>query len=731
MRIMLSRQLRLLVIVLAHFGTSSLAFADNLSFTPNCSNVWQDCCNCGTNLQINWNRPCSPGVCPAAPSKLDAVSVLQDCIVGASPFADANADTLSQSGGTFSILGILNVRTGATFDGPVVWQSGTLARADADVPVLTVNNGMTLSGAGDKLLGANVGRPMGHITLSNAATITWQDTGNLVVGVGPGGLPSLLRVEAGSIFDQQTDASLLTTQQFGFGKVTNLGTIRKSAGAGTSNWNIDLENNGLFDIQSGNVTLTGLGSANGEFRIDAGSTLTLATSFGFEFRQGIQFTGDGEAVLVDTGSSAGVIVNESVELNRLRVADSGEIRSTNNMGQLQITGRLEVDGARITPPVTVKPGARIEQSGPHESSFGDLFIEGEAEISQGILSTVDHTITIQFGGVVEIHDGAALRTAGLVNLPIQNNGKIQKTMGNGTASVKADFFELFFNNTGGLIHVASGTLDFEDSNIRNEGGEWQIDSGTTVKAPGSFGGMFELNAGAVRGGGTLLVRRLNNNGGLVAPGDSAGILNVIGDGPTGRPGDYLQGANGTLEIEIGGLTPGTGHDQLKIAGNATLDGKLKLSLLNGFIPATNDEATILTALTRSGTFAAVDTGGLPDGLEVEMEYSATSVLVRFINNIPVNNNNNNSNSNGNGNSNSNANSNNNDNANSNDNTNTNGNANNNNNNNDNTDGPSPNPTPDCGNGACGAGGASMMPLLIAGLTSILRRRWARGEIRPR
>ncbi|MBK8270084.1 MAG: hypothetical protein IPK83_18025 [Planctomycetes bacterium] len=527
-------------------------------------------------LQINWPRACTPGVCPAAPNIGDVVTVSQDCMVGGVGFPDAVAGTLNHTAGTLTVAGNLAIDTGgATFDGPVVLLNGSIARAQSAGVFMTLNGGMNISGGSDKFLGGNTARLLGALTLSSESTITWTGAGNFIVGVAPGGSPSTLYINSGTLFDQQTDASLLTTQQFGFGRVTNQGTIQKSAGNGTSTWNINLENFGQFDVQSGNVTLTGLGQATGEFRVAAGSALTFGTIFGFEFKQGISFTGDGEAVLVDTGSNFGVLVNETVDLNRLRIANSGEIGPASNPGHINITELLEVDGANVVPSVTINAGARLEQNGPNASNFRDLTIEGDVDILSGTLATVDHTITVQPGGVVEIRDNAALRTAGLVALPIQNNGTIQKTTGAGTASVLADFFRQFFNNAGGLVHVATGTLDFADSNIVCNGGTFQIDAGTTMKAPGSFGGNFELNAGAVRGGGSLLVHRLNNNGGTVAPGASAGVLSLIGDAGSGRPGDYLQGADGTLEIEVGGLTAGTQHDQLAVAGTATLGGRIE------------------------------------------------------------------------------------------------------------------------------------------------------------
>lgn len=708
------------------------SLGDNLTFTTNCNNIWQDCCPCGPELQINWPRPCRAGLCPDAPGIGDVVTVTQDCTVGVAPtYPDATAGTLNHTGGTLTIGGILNVGSGgAGFSSQVVWLGGTLARASAENTFLSVNDNMIISGGSEKLLGANIGRPMGGVTLYNASTITWDGPGNLVVGVAPGGATlSLLYNESFAVFDQKNDANLSTTQQFGFGRVTNQGTIKKSAGIGTSTWNIDLENFGLFSVQSGNLTLTGPGQATGEFRVVEGSTLTFGTVPGFEFKNGISFTDDGDAVLVDTGSNYGVLVHEDIVLNRFRVTNSGAIgfRSDPGPGHIRVSELLELDGADVDVPMTIQPGARLVQNGPNQSTVDDLFVEGEVDISQGVLASGDRTITVESGGVVEIRDGAGLKTGGLVHPPIQNNGTIQKSSGAGTASVGADFSEKFYNNVGGLIHVAVGTLDFGLLNILNEGGDFQIDAGTMLRAPGSFGGMFEHNGGTLRGGGSLLVRRLNNNGGTVAPGASAGKLTIIGDVPSGRPGDYLQGANGTLAIEVGGLNAND-HDLLAVAGMAALGGDLEVTLIDGFEPEDGDQITFLTAANVAGTFADVNGTNLPNGVTIEVSYFVGQVNLKF-NVEPTGNNNNNNNSgnqnnnnSGNGNSNqNNNNSNSNDNDNSNTNTNVNVNQNNNDNQNDNEN-PAPGPAPDCGGGACGGGMATAAPLLVVGLISALRRR---------
>ncbi|MEZ4762663.1 MAG: hypothetical protein R3C26_05480 [Calditrichia bacterium] len=82
--------------------------------------------------------------------------------------------------------------------------------------------------------------------------------------------------------------------------------------------------------------------------------------------------------------------------------------------------------------------------------------------------------------------------------------------------------------------------------------------------------------GNIRGNGFLDVSAANFvNNGTLAPGNSPGILSVIGNYPLSDAAD--------VAIELGGKTPGSEHDQLRISGAAHLTGsRLQLSLLNGF-----------------------------------------------------------------------------------------------------------------------------------------------------
>jgi len=111
------------------------------------------------------------------------------------------------------------------------------------------------------------------------------------------------------------------------------------------------------------------------------------------------------------------------------------------------------------------------------------------------------------------------------------------------------------------------------------------------------------------------------NHGLVRPGG----LNA--PGPFNIDANFVQSASGTLQIELGGLTPVTGHDQLTVDGNVTLAGTLNVRLLPGFTPQVGQQFTIITASNGSitGTFSQIAGYG-----QYQLSYSPAAVTLTVL-----------------------------------------------------------------------------------------------------
>ena len=147
-------------------------------------------------------------------------------------------------------------------------------------------------------------------------------------------------------------------------------------------------------------------------------------------------------------------------------------------------------------------------------------------------------------------------------------------------------------SNGGEIDASGQTITL------NPAAELIVDNGT-IKAKDII-----LSGGSIAGSGDIQASVFNGSGGfvgLVSPGMSPGVLNI--------DGAYHQDENGTLFMEIAGLTAGAGYDVLNVSRTAYLDGTLEIVFLNDFTPEYGDEFDLLKADVLSGTF---DTLLLPD-----------------------------------------------------------------------------------------------------------------------
>ena len=113
-----------------------------------------------------------------------------------------------------------------------------------------------------------------------------------------------------------------------------------------------------------------------------------------------------------------------------------------------------------------------------------------------------------------------------------------------------------------------------------------LSSAITVAAGDSYSSSGNLNISLV-------------NDGTVAAGTPPVVLTVAA---------YSQASNATLDIQLGGNSPGSidgTYSQLNAIGNASLNGTLAISLVNGFKPADGQVFTILTYGTVQGQFSNI------------------------------------------------------------------------------------------------------------------------------
>ena len=138
--------------------------------------------------------------------------------------------------------------------------------------------------------------------------------------------------------------------------------------------------------------------------------------------------------------------------------------------------------------------------------------------------------------------------------------------------------------------VFDGALDLGENTLTKTGaGELAIRNDLVV----SGGGSISVQQGTVSGNGTV-GGDLNNDSGTVSPGNSPGVITV--------EGDFSQGEQGTLHMELAGTKAGRQYDQFIVAGEASLAGTLEVSLLDGFEPQAGDNFDILKFSLTRGDF---------------------------------------------------------------------------------------------------------------------------------
>jgi hypothetical protein len=206
-------------------------------------------------------------------------------------------------------------------------------------------------------------------------------------------------------------------------------------------------------------------------------------------------------------------------------------------------------------------------------------------------------------------------------LQVDANGQVQAGGGNTPPQLT--------NTASGTVNVPAGKnlvlytgqpSSFQNAGTVNVAGQLQAPSyvqtggTTTLTAAGAAntlalvpGGAVQLQGGTLRGTG-IVDGDVQNTGGTVAPGTSPGTLTI--------DRNYVQGAGGTLAVDVAGAAPGTGYDQLVVGGTAALGGTLNVAT-SAFTPATGQQFKIIdapappTTPTVNGTFADVHQSGGP------------------------------------------------------------------------------------------------------------------------
>jgi Tol biopolymer transport system component len=332
----------------------------------------------------------------------------------------------------------------------------------------------------------------------------------------------------------------------------------------------------------------------------------------------------GQTHMIDAQSTVTLGPDGSVQFNNTTAAVDGSYDYTG-----AATGLTEVNSSTVTfnGSTTVMP-VLSHNSGTLIGNTTILVVDVMAWLGGTLTGT----------GTLRINAGASLSLPNITSytidgITIDNRGTTFWGNGNVTGLNSAQFlndasatFDMSSDGTWGGSGTFQNNGTFRYTGTTTGAFGWSLVNVGTLDAIGPNGilrlvGDFTHQDGAViQGSGTIDYTGANIVAwdGDVNPGTSPGILNLIGNAEPS--------ASSTANIEIGGLTPGTEHDQVTVSGDFTADGTLNASIINGFQPQVDQTFTVLTFTgVRTGDFASYTGMDLGGGLVLEPQWNATSL----------------------------------------------------------------------------------------------------------
>ncbi|MBL9137416.1 MAG: hypothetical protein JNK85_16205, partial [Verrucomicrobiales bacterium] len=261
-------------------------------------------------------------------------------------------------------------------------------------------------------------------------------------------------------------------------------------------------------------------------------------------------------------------------------------------------------------------------SGSGTTSFDFGFVNrGQFEVLGGEIVFPVGNGFIQEAGVTTLRSGT------LKAEPIVRGGVFRLESGQLTGALTFFDGQLEFPPNATLpveLRVSGGILDLPESTltvglIRHTNGMLRLNGGTL----GSLGYAGQ-NPAVLTGHGTFDTR--GGGSGEVRPGSPLGILEFTGS--------YSLDNGSRFVAEIGGLTPGTGFDQLRtsdlsVSSSATLD----LRLVGGFSPPLGAEFPIIVVTNgrrAPRAFGTVEGLAIGTGKRFEVVYEVAGVKLRVV-----------------------------------------------------------------------------------------------------
>lgn len=350
-----------------------------------------------------------------------------------------------------------------------------------------------------------------------------------------------------------------------------------------ANGQLIVRGNATADVAGKELVLApSFSTLSGELRAREGGVLVISSSLTAEAGSSISVDNQpGSAVLLRSGSITG---NLGASTPRGITVASGA--TNNSLSSAVVAANL------------ILPGNALLQV------FGTTEISGTTT-----LSGPDATIRLHDGNS-DLTNSGTLRGVGQVvpffqNGELINSGLILADGVNGTLRLASTFTR----NLATIQVNPTSTLRI-DSNYSQPSG-LLLANGTV-----SYAGTLNVAGGTVGGDG-VLTGNLSTTGAIVAPGNSPGSLDILGN--------LTMASTSTLAVEIGGYGQGTNYDLLAVTGQGDLAGTLTVDFLN-FVPQVGDTFDVLTRASAgsSGSFSTITS--LDPLIEFTTTYTAVGGL---------------------------------------------------------------------------------------------------------
>ena len=449
--------------------------------------------------------------------------------------------------------------------------------------------------------------------------------------------------------------------------------IHSNAGIFTSNRRLVVE--GASFTNTGTMLLNGVpinGNAGALFNevslIHSGGTINLGENSSLHVSLADFQITNGAALNFQTGST--VLVRSNATTPASLDLDNGSVTGP---------AIFELGGNNVSVPlpIDITLGSAVDFTGDFTMDFDriaranltvadnqllagrelNLFVNTELEfrantfINNGIIRMTQHIPGSAGPSEISVHNGTGNRGTLLnqgtleVGIPGFQDDRIYLALHNATNGVvtinnanSATSKVILGENTGEL-HLNEGVFT---SNRR------LLVQGDSFTNTGTFNGYLTIDAPLFINNGTVNETGPDPSDTLVFNGPVSGAGSFTGDivfqsryAPGNSPAivnveNITLTSTSTLEMEIGGLTPGTQHDQIVVSGTATLGGRLDIPLINGFQPTLGDSVTIISGGTITGGFAEATSPNPPDNLAIFVNETPTEVTVTFVQPVPEN-----------------------------------------------------------------------------------------------